>query len=155
MGKSTFVLGDDGEIAKVDNDAAVCWECGKTGHLAWQCPNKKGNSGASNNGGGNGGRARGGGRGGGRGGREGGKSPKRIPPQPGEPHKWTVNGIQMYWCGTCTYWNSTHLTAAHADTKAANVVEGETELAPAEDETEDNRVSFYSTVTQRMAGASK
>jgi hypothetical protein len=40
-------------------------------------------------------------------------------------HERNVNGITMYWCGTCTYWNSTHLTAGH---KSANLAaaEGET-----------------------------
>jgi hypothetical protein len=43
IGKNIFVIGDDGEV-KTDlpgnSDGSVCWQCGKTGHQSWQCPNK-------------------------------------------------------------------------------------------------------------------
>jgi hypothetical protein len=62
----------------------------------------------------------------------------------------------MYWCGTCTYWNLTHLTANH---KSANLaaVQGEpadeTAAVETETATEASRVTFYSNVNKRLAGA--
>jgi hypothetical protein len=158
IGNSTFVIGDDGEIKKAlppRADGPVCWKCGKAGHLAWQCPNKQGG------GGGGGGRgAGGGGRGTGRG--DGKGSIKRIPPKPGDSHERTVNGINMYWCGTCASWNSTHLTADHVERQpaAANIAEQETAEDPgtgAVADTDDtaDRVTFYSNVTKRMTGVGK
>jgi hypothetical protein len=155
IGTSTFVIGNDGEVEKAlppRADGPVCWKCGKGGHLAWQCPNNQGGGGGR----GGGGSGRGGGRGAGRRG-DGKHAIKRIPPKPGEAHERTVNGIQMYWCGTCTYWNSTHLTADHADTsKAANLAEGgvnETDDDKSTvDEADAARVTFYSNITNRMAG---
>jgi hypothetical protein len=156
IGHSTFVIGDDGEIKKAlppRADGPVCWKCGKAGHLAWQCPSKQG--------GGNGGGGGRGGGGAGRGGRGDGKpNIKRIPPKPGESHERTVHGVTMYWCGTCTYWNSTHLTADHAGTKpVVNLAESETteETTAEADEPDDtvDRVTFYSNVTKRLTGVGK
>jgi hypothetical protein len=158
IGTSTFVIGNDGEVEKALPPRAngpACWKCGKGGHLAWQCPNNQKNG--ANQGGANRERGRGGGAGRGAGRCDGKGGIKRIPPQPGKAHECTVNGIQIYWCGTCTYWNSTHLTADHADSKAAaNLAEGATE--PDEDkstadDTDADLVTFYSNVTKRMTGS--
>jgi hypothetical protein len=157
IGKSVFLIGDDGEIVADlpgNTDGSVCWQCGKTGHQSWQCHNKGGQGGGGGNGGGRaGGRRKGAARGASD---NKAKSPKRIPPLPGDSHERNFNGITMYWCGTCTYWNTTHLTVNH---KSANLaaVEGEPadETAAIETATDNeaNRVTFYSNITKRMAGA--
>jgi hypothetical protein len=150
IGKLTFVIGDDGKVVNNPprSDGPVCWKCGKPGHLSWKYLNQGGGSGQ--------GGGHGGGRGGGRAGRDGKSNIKRIPLQPGESHKRTVNGITMYWCGTCTYWNLTHLTANHANSKAANLAEGEMDNDTwTVKETNANRVTFYSAVTKRMTSAGK
>ncbi len=154
VGKSIFLIGDDGEVRTDlpgNTDGSVCWHCGKPGHQSWQCPAKVGKTGG----------------GGGRGGKAGDgkpKSAKRTPPGPGEPHERQVNGITMYWCGTCTYWNSTHLSVNH---RTANLAAldggGAPEATPAvappaaapETTTPDadaNRVTFYSNITKKMTG---
>jgi hypothetical protein len=158
IGTSTFVIGDDGEIKKALPPAAdgpVCWKCGKPGHLAWQCPHKQGGTPNADRGNGN----RGGGAGRAGGGSDGKNNIKRIPPKPGESHERTVNGITMYWCGTCKTWNSSHLTADHTSKPAANLAEGEPDSATGADADEPattaDRVTFYSNVTNRMTGVGK
>jgi hypothetical protein len=65
----------------------------------------------------------------------------------------------MYWCGTCASWNSTHLTADHKSAApAANLAKGtgetDEDTGTVVDDTDDtaDRATFYSNVSQRMAG---
>ena len=72
----------------------TCWNCGKKGHVSSKCPDKtddkhKEAADAS--------------------------AWKKKPPTKGEAHEKTVEGQRWKWCGHCTRWTLSHLTAEHKD----------------------------------------
>jgi hypothetical protein len=108
IGKSIYIIGDDGEIVPPEGAPPAgnrnqrdSWSCGQSGHLSSQCPNR-----GSRGGCGRGGRGR-------RQERLETPNPKRIPPKAGEPQEEVVKGATLYWCDVCNYWDGTHQTADH------------------------------------------
>ena len=72
----------------------TCWNCGKKGHVSSKCPEKNVDK------------------------------PKEAidvsawkkkPPMKGEANEKTVEGQKWKWCGRCTRWTLSHLTAEHKD----------------------------------------
>jgi uncharacterized membrane protein YgcG len=164
IGKSSFLIGEDGEIKAVqDQSSNTCWECGAKGHLSWQCPQKRGGAGRGGDGGANGNGAPGGGGGGGGGGgdsetKKKQKNPKHIPPAAGEPTKRVVKGMTLYWCQHCKSWNTTHVTDQHKAKQAANVAEevaDDPSSLTDDNVTKSTRVSFYGNVARQLAGVKK
>ena len=115
---------------KRDMSKDNCNHCGKVGHWARDCPEKK-QRGGSGRGGNrtNQGRSSGNGRGnGGRGGGDGKRAPnptpnpkkhktekpwKKTKPKPGESETKVVDGVTWYWCKLCNRWVRSHGTADH------------------------------------------
>jgi hypothetical protein len=152
VGKSTFLA--DGKKTPVDEvtdqlAVPICWNCGQNGHLSNYCDKPKTRRGGDRRGGGD---------------KDKTRSWKRIPPRVDDPHEKTITGTKWYWCGRCTFWNNSHLTADHVARQAnlaadeASQVSGSVTTGSGDDTNStrspsDARISFYGNVMRKMQGA--
>lgn len=94
----------------------TCWVCGQRGHVSRNCPHAQ--NGATSGGNaqttsgsmtgpsvagpsgtaGSGGESR---------------RQRRKPPQQGQPHQRSINGVTHFWCNRCRLWNRSHTTERH------------------------------------------
>ena len=122
-------------VSDRDKSQDSCNNCGKLGHWARDCPQKKterkgiggGRTGTSVNKGST--TKRNGKR------KDEGNRQKTPPPKPGESEITYINGTKKYWCAKCKRWTLSHGTDAH---------KGKDELKKLKDKTSANvaRVNF-------------